>query len=135
MNKNKLKIITPESLVFEGEAQLVIARAIDGDIGIMYHHEPSIIPLGIGELKIKNGEETKHFSHSSGFLKVSNDEVTIIVDSCESPESIDIQRATDALERAKATLEDGSKSDLDIQKAQIKLKRALNRLEVAKKQK
>lgn len=135
MNKNKLKIITPEKLIFEGEAQLVIARAIDGDIGIMYHHEPSIIPLGIGELKIKNGDETKLFSHSSGFLKVLNNEVTVIVDSCESSESIDVQRATDAMERAKAALERGNENNLETQKAEIKLKRALNRLEVAKKQK
>ena len=113
----------------------MIARAIDGDIGIMYRHEPSIIPLGIGELKIKNGDETKLFSHSSGFLKVLNNEVSIIVDSCEESESIDVQRAEDALERAKAALENESGGNLDTQKAEIKLKRALNRLEVAKKQK
>lgn len=133
MNKNKIKIITPEKLVLEGEAQLVIARAIDGDIGILYNHEPAIIPLGIGELKVKNGDDVKIFSHSSGFLKVLHNEVTVIVDSCESPESIDVERATKAMEQAKLRLETSDKDEAKL--AEIKLKRALNRLEVAKNSK
>lgn len=132
MNKNKLKVITPDKLIYEGEAELVIARAIDGDIGIMYNHEASIIPLAIGELRIKNGAETKRFSHSTGFLKVLNREVTVIVDSCESSDAIDVERATRAMEKAKLALERRDGGELEIQKAEIKLKRALNRLEVAK---
>jgi len=76
--KLKVKIVNPEELVFEGEADMVFAPGIHGTLGIMPSHTPFYAELLPGEIELA-GSEAKTFPLESGIIKVRNDEVTILI--------------------------------------------------------
>lgn len=130
MNKTKLKVIAPNRTVFDGEVELVVARTIEGDMGIMYNHEPLLVPLSVGELRLINQSGNKVYAVSSGFMKVSKDNVKIITGSCEAPEDIDLKRAEASMARAKQRISEKS-DDIDFKRAEFSLRRAVNRINVS----
>lgn len=73
-------VISPERTVFEGEADLVVAPAWDGEVGILRGHAPMIVLLGAGELRVRRAEAEERFRVSGGFLQVVNDLVTVLPD-------------------------------------------------------
>jgi F-type H+-transporting ATPase subunit epsilon len=125
-----VELVSPEKILFEGQATFVRARTIGGgDIAFLTGHAPFIGALEICAVKIANqdtGAEQLIAVHG-GFIEVSDDRVTILSDVAEVAEEIDVGRAEAARSRAEADL----RTDSDDEEAQAALKRADIRVEVA----
>lgn len=132
MSQFTLEIVTPDRKFFEDEVEMVIVRGIEGDIGILKNHTPMVTPLSIGKIRIKRNGEFKEAAIAGGYIEISKDKTTVITDAAEWPEEIDVKRAEEAKKRAEQRLK-SSDSEIDIVRAHIALRKALNRLEVAKK--
>ena len=132
MTPFKLKIITPEKTFFDGETEQIILRPSVGEIGILAGHESytSVLPAGPMRIMIKGRFEIAAISH--GTVKVSKDKTTIIATAVEWADEIDVERAKKAETAAREKLE-RKLSDFEFQQAEMKLKRALNRLKVSEK--
>lgn len=74
----KVAVISPDRTVHEGEADMVVAPAWDGELGILRGHAPMLVLLGEGRLRVKDGGAEKSFSVSGGFLQVADDVVTVL---------------------------------------------------------
>lgn len=131
-NKIRLDIVTPDRMVYSEDVNMVIARATDGDLGILPGHAPLIAGLEIWPLRIQTDEGEQLFSVCSGFIEVRPQKITVLAGCAELPEEIDVKRAESAKERAERRLKeaDGS-SDIDVRRAEVALKRAMVRLKVA----
>ena len=130
-NTFKLKIITPERLFFEGEAEMVEFNTTEGEIGIYKNHVPTTVIISPGILTITLPEEEKTAALHAGFVEILQDQVTILAEAVEWPNEIDYNRAESAKERAERRLQ-AKGSDLDEDRAQIALMRALARIQVLK---
>ena len=132
MSQFTLEIVTPDRKFFEGEVEMVIVRGTEGDIGILKNHTPLVTPLSIGKIRIKQNGEFREAAIAGGYVGITKDKTTVITDAAEWPEEIDVKRAEEAKKRAEQRLK-SSKSEIDIVRARIALRKALNRIEVAKK--
>lgn len=131
MTKLKLKVITPEKVLFEqDDVDAVYSTAIDGEFGVMPNHIPYMTPLAIGVSKFVKGSESKYISTLGGIFQIKDNEVLILTDEAEFGENIDIPRAKAAKERAEARLGTG-KHDIDTRRAEIALSRAIARIKAA----
>lgn len=130
MTRLYLKVVTPDKLFFEGEIEMLVARTIEGDVGILLNHSPLVTILDIGRLVIKDGDERKVAACAGGYIDVRNNNITVVSDACEWEDEIDINRAERAKERASKKLED---KDTDTFKAELALKKAINRINVGNK--
>ena len=131
MTPFRLRILTPEGVVFDGEAEMITVRTTVGDKGILARHEPYVAALGIGQAKVRINGETRIAAVSSGSIEVSKDVTTLLAQSFEWADEIDLQRAEKAQQLAEENIEryKNDKRRLDI--AEYKLKRAINRINVA----
>lgn len=126
-----LEIVTPDRMFFSGEVEMVITRGVEGDLAVLKGRAPLVTPLTIGKIKIKTEDGKERIAAvSNGYIEVSSEKTTIIADSAEWPEEIDIERAKKAKERAEKRLKDRH-DGIDVARAEMALKRAINRLEVA----
>ena len=91
--KLSVRIITPERIAFEGEADSVVATAYDGKLGILPGHAPLMAVLGIGELRVRSAEKYEWFAVGEGFLHVLDDVVTVLTPFAESAREIDVDEA------------------------------------------
>ena len=130
MTPFKLQIITPEKTVFDGEAEQVIVRTTVGDVGILKGHEPYCAALGIGQMRIMQNGEFRRAATSGGIIKVSKEITTILVQTCEWSDEIDVERAHAAKAAAEERIK-AAKSDKELLLADAKLKRALNRIDTS----
>ena len=126
----KLKIITHERIVFEGEADEIVIQTQSGQMGILKNHVPLTTGLGIGVTKIQQSGKYKYFATMGGVFQFKDDVATILTDVCEDDSNIDVARAKAAKARAEARLADYS-AVIDTQRAQSALARALARLKAA----
>ena len=131
MTPFKLEIITPEKKFFDGETEQIIVRTTVGDVGILNGHEPYCAALGIGQMRIMIDGEFRRAATSGGIIKVSRSKTVILVDSCEWADEIDVERAETAKEIAEDRMK-SAESDRQMKMAEIKLKRALNRIDTAR---
>ena len=129
MKTFKVNIVTPDGPVLEEEAQMVIATTEAGEIGVLPGHIAMVAPLQIGGLRIKKDDKTEVVAVNGGFMEVRPDVVTILAQSAETADTIDLARAKIAEKRAKATLAI-EKNALALQLAELELKRAINRIRV-----
>jgi len=129
MGRMQLDIVTPERIVYSKEVDMIITRAANGDIGILPQHAPLVSPLRITAVRVKKDGEEEQIAISGGFLEVRPDQVTILAQAAELPGEIDVERAERAKARAEARL---ANKEGDQIRAELALRRALNRLEVAK---
>lgn len=125
-----LKIVTPEREFFSGEVDRVIVRGVEGDLAVLKNRAPIVTPLAIGKIRILKDGEERVAAAVNGYISVDKDGTTIITDSAEWPGEIDVKRAEEAKLRAEKRLKERPEG-LDIDRAELALKRALNRLEVA----
>lgn len=130
MREFHLQIVTPDGMVFDGMAESLLVRSETGDIEIMAGHADLFASLGVGRARIKTSERNLLGSSAGGFISVSRGEVKLVATTFEFKENINLNRAKSAKENAEARLRD-AKSDKEILLAKAKLKRALNRIDVA----
>ncbi|HEY4551598.1 MAG TPA: F0F1 ATP synthase subunit epsilon [Bacillaceae bacterium] len=133
MKTLQVSIVTPDGPVYESDVEMLSTKAETGELGILPGHIPMVAPLQIGAVRLKKGNDTEYVAVSGGFLEVRPEKVTILAQTAERAESIDIQRATEARERAEQRLQ-GKQDDIDFKRAELSLKRALNRINVYKNQ-
>ena len=126
----KLKIITHERIVYEGEVDELVVHTTSGLIGVLKDHIPITTSLEIGVTKAKIGEKFKYFATMGGVFQFKDNNAIILTDVCEEDTDIDVTRANAARERAEARLAE-QKAEFDTQRAQAALARALARLQAA----
>lgn len=134
MGKLHLEVVTPENVVISREVESVVAPGSLGEFGVLEGHIAFLSGIVPGEMRYVAEGQEECLAVSSGFAEVSENKVSVLVDSAELACDIDVERASRALERAKERLkkEKGHK-DLDFLRVESALKRALVRLKVAKK--
>ncbi len=127
--KLHLRIVSPSRLIYENDVDMVILRAVSGDMGILPDHENTTTLLSLGVLRVKNEGTEECISVLGGFCTITKDGVNILSDAAETCEDIDKERALSSKERAEKRLKDSS-NDVDLHRAEVSLKRSLVRLEV-----
>jgi F-type H+-transporting ATPase subunit epsilon len=129
------RIITPEKMVYDGEADLVVARIADGDVGVMVDHAPVVSTAEVGDVRVREGEELHVFATSDGFFKVADNLVQILVEEAVEAGEIDTDAAGNQVEEAERELSEvsGDEDDRDRVRAEIDRKRRMgeNLLRVA----
>ena len=126
----KLKIITHERIVFEGEVDELVLQTKGGQIGILKDHVPLTTALDIGVTKAKIGDKYKYFATMGGIFQFKDNIATILTDVCEDGCDIDVTRANNAKQRAESRLADND-AKIDAERAQAALARSLARLKAA----
>ncbi len=126
----QLEIVTPEKLVVKEDVEEVQVPGQSGYLGILPGHAPLITELGVGVITYRAGNTTKTLSVAWGFAEVLQDKVTILAETAERPDEIDLARAQKAKERAEQLLKSND-PQLDYERAQDALLRAEARLKVA----
>ena len=130
MGSFNLTIVTPERCFFTDEIDMVVVNAVEGEMAVLKNRAPIITPLKTGKIKIFNNGEERIAAVVDGYINVGPYSAIVVTSAAEWPEEIDVERALDAKRRAEETLKrDKGK---DIIQAQLALRRALNRIEVAK---
>ncbi len=130
----RLEIITVEGTVFDDNVNMVIAPGSDGVLGILPRHTPLMTTLTYGELEIKKqGQPDQFFAIGGGFMEVRPYNVTVLADSAERADEINIERARVAREQAKSRLESSEEAKRDFSEAEAALQRSLVRLKVAER--
>ncbi len=130
----ELIIVTPERQLLREKVAEVQLPGADGELGILPGHAPLITELGIGELSYRasSGAQPVVLAVLSGFAEVLPDRVTVLAETAQRPEEIDVERAKEALARAEKRLASAA-PDVDWDRASIALQRALIRIQVATK--
>ena len=130
MTPFKLKIVTPDGLIYDGEAEKLIARTTGGDVCILARHMNYVTPLGMGMAIVEAGGKRRAAACIGGMLSVSGGEATLVPTTFEWADKIDLQRAEASYEKADKILKSGTASDTELALAQAKLHRALVRKSV-----
>lgn len=131
MNSFSLKIVTPDGLQFDGQAEEVVVRTTSGDMGVLAGHINCVAPLGMGQAMIVTEGKRRYAACIGGMLSVVGGEVTLVPTTFEWADKIDVERAEASEKRAKGVLSNKSAAETDIRMAEARLKRALIRKSVA----
>ncbi|MFS7401899.1 F0F1 ATP synthase subunit epsilon [Carnobacterium maltaromaticum] len=137
MSVLRVNIVTPNGLVYDHNANMVVAKTLDGEIGILPQHAPIIVPLQINEVRVKRTDNQEHedaVAVNGGVMEVRDNICTIIADSAERERDIDLSRAERAKERAEKRIEEAKEhEDRDeIDRATVALHKAINRISVSR---
>jgi len=131
MSTIRCDVVSVERVVFSDDVDMVIAPGIEGQLGILPHHAPLMTALAPGELIIRQaGKEDVHMVVGGGFMEVRPDRVTVLADSAERGEEIDLARAEAAKARAEQLLATGAPREERVG-LEMALKRSQVRLKVA----
>lgn len=134
MGKVYLEVVTPEKVVVSQEVESVVAPGSLGEFGVLEGHVPFLTGLLPGELRYTTGAKVDRFAVMTGFLEVSRNRVSVLVDAAERSAEIDLTRAKEAMERARDRLAKArGVPDIDFARAEAALRRALARLRVGEK--
>ena len=127
----KLRIITPDRVFYEGEAEMVEFNTTEGEIGVLKGHIPMTVIVKPGVLTITTDQGEKLAALHAGFAEILQEQVTILAEIIEWPREIDKERAEEAKERAEERLRSKS-PETDIARAETALLRAMARIQVMK---
>ena len=129
------RIITPEEMVFDSEANLVVARIADGEIGVLVDHAPLISTVEFGEVRITQGEDKHIYATSDGFFKVSENLVQILVEEAVPAGEIDVGEAENRIEAAEREISELAGEDAEDRRreAERRQKMGENLVHVARK--
>ena len=125
-----LEIVTPDGMIFAGEAESLLVHTCDGDVEIMAGHMDYMASVSTGRARVTTGGVARLASCSGGFLTVTNEGVILAALTFEFADTIDVDRAEKAKERAEQKLAAATDAR-DIALAKAKLERALTRIKVA----
>ena len=120
------RVVTPEGLAKELDTTILNVVSTVGQLGILSRHVPLVTPLAISRM-ITEESGRREYAVAGGLLYFENDLATILTDAIESKEEIDLRRAEEAKQRAEARMED---PNMDIRRAEVALKKAMNRISV-----
>ncbi|MBQ9168261.1 MAG: ATP synthase F1 subunit epsilon [Oscillospiraceae bacterium] len=126
-----LKIVTPDGLEFDGQAEELIVRTTTGDLGILAGHISCVAPLGMGRATIITDGQKRYAACIGGMVSVVNGEVTLVPTTFEWADEIDADRAEASLQRAQKVLDSKDSTGTEIKLAEARLRRALVRKSVA----
>ena len=131
MNSFPLKIVTPDGLIFDGQAEKLIVRTTEGDIAILARHINFVTPLGMGRAIVEHGGMRRSAACIGGMLSVVDGTVTLVPTTFEWADQIDVERAEASYQRADKVLQNQQATETDIRLAEARLRRALIRKNVA----
>lgn len=128
-----LQVVTPDGLAYDGRAEFLVVRTIDGEVGILANHSNYVTALGMGESRITIDGVVRRAACIGGMLAVTNGEVKLVATTFEWADQIDVPRAQASYERAKDVIDHKDQhTERELQLAEARLKRALVRQSVAK---
>ena len=130
-DKLKLEMVTPYKQVLSEEVDEITAPGFIGELGILPDHTPLLTTLKVGELTYKKGNEAFHVAVNWGYLEVEENVVTVLVDTAERADEIDLERAKAALGRAEEALRTLPPEDKKYMIMEAALQRAIIRIKVA----
>ncbi len=131
----RLEVVTVERIVYtQDDVDMVIAPGSEGLLGILPRHAPLLTALAYGELRVKRGGVEESFAIGGGFMEVRPDRVTVLADTAERADEIDLERAQVARRRAEERLHAGV-GTVDFSRAEMALQRSLTRIKVAERRK
>ena len=131
MTSFPLKIVTPDGLRFDGQAEELIVRTTTGDLGILAGHINCVAPLGMGRAMIVSEGVKRYAACIGGMVSVVDGTVSLVPTTFEWAEEIDAERAQRSAQRAQAVLDNKTAADTDVVLAKARLRRALVRKSVA----
>jgi F-type H+-transporting ATPase subunit epsilon len=133
MKELLVEIITPSKMAYNGKVKSISLPGTLGNFQVLYNHAPLLSTIEVGHIKIVdlNDIETE-YTTSGGSVEVLNNKILVLADSFESKEEIDIERAENALKRAKERLANRNKEKIDELRAEVALQRAINRIKFAR---
>lgn len=131
--KLKLEMVTPYARVLSEEVDELAAPGTLGELGILPGHTPLLTTLQIGELTYKKDGETFHVAVNWGYVEVEDDTVTVLVETAEMADQIDLERAKAAFDRAEEALQRLSPEESKFKIMEAALERSIIRIQVAGK--
>ena len=131
MTPFSLKIVTPDGVQFDGQAEELIVRSTSGDLGILAGHTNCVAPLGMGRATIVVAGKPRYGACIGGMVSVLNGTVKLVPTTFEWADKIDVEQAEASYQRAQSILQNKDASDTDIRLAEARLRRALVRKSVA----
>ena len=126
-NTMRLQIITPMRTILDEEVESVILYTTEGEMCVLYDHEPTVTLLGYKDLSYTQGGTKKKATALGGFAEITKDKVTVLTDASELADDIDLERAERAKERAEKRLASND-ADIDHLRAELALKKAIARI-------
>lgn len=129
-----VSIVTPDGVIYSQDtAKLVVLNTLSGNVGIMANHQPIVSALKIDDVKIKLvDDKEQHIAVNGGFAEFSSNTLTIVADSAETPDHIDLKRAQAAQERAQQHISHANEvhDPNELARAEVALARAVNRIRI-----
>ncbi len=126
-----LEIVTPEKLAFSGTIDEVTCPGSEGEFGVLRGHASLLSAIKFGELSyVKDGKRTS-YAVTTGYAEVTGSKVTVLVETAERADQIDVDRAKRAKDAAEQKMAKYAKEDPEFEKAKIALERAETRLKIA----
>ena len=134
----QVEVVTPDGEVYAGEVAMVVLPGVDGELGILPRHQPLVTLLSIGETRVRTvTDDWDYIATGIGYAQVLFDKVLVVVDHGELAGAIDVSRAEEAQTRARERMHEsgdlGAQAEVDYFRAEQALKRAENRLDVARR--
>ena len=134
----RLEVVTPDGEVYSGEVAMVVLPGVDGELGILPRHQPLVTLLAIGETRVRTvDDQWDYIATGIGYAQVLFDKVLVVTDHGELAGAIDVARAEEAQHRARERMQErgdlGAEAEYDYFRAEQALKRAENRLYVARR--
>ena len=130
--KIDLEIVTPGHLVASETVDEVVLPGTEGYLGVLPGHAPLLTGLAAGEISYRSGGRARYLAVSGGFAEVLRHRVSVLAETCERAEEIDVARANDARDRAKSEIGRADGAEADLRNAASRLERAEVRIAVAK---
>lgn len=135
----QVEVVTPDGQVYAGEVAMVVLPGVDGELGVLPRHQPLVTLLAIGETRVRTvTDDWDYIATGIGYAHVLFDKVLVVVDHGELAGAIDVARAEEAERRARERTQEhsgdlGAQADVDYFRAEQAMKRAENRLNVARR--
>lgn len=129
--KIRLELVTPYKRVLSEEVDEVTAPGSVGEFGVLPDHTSLLTTLKVGDLSYKQGGTTFHVAVNWGYVEVEDDVMTVLVETAEPADQIDVERAKEALKRAEEALKTLSSEDKKFKVMEAALERAIIRVQVA----
>jgi len=129
-----LEIVTPERMAFSGNVEEVTIPGTEGEFGVLRGHEALLSSVDIGQLNFTRNNKKVYFAVNTGYAEVTSNKVTILIETAERSDQIDVNRARKAKDNAEDRLAKIDKDNEEYEKMRAALARAITRISVAEKQ-